>query len=91
MKPALLILSLLALSFNCHAEKGQSIMFGDQDPIYTEKTPDRGAANMAEHCKQLRRQMDDLKGKPQRRNAVAQRYRLECDQNEHGESRKHPM
>lgn len=89
MKPALLMLSLLALSFTCHAEKGQSIMFGDQDPIYTEKTPDREAAGMAEHCKQLRRQMDDLKGKPQRRNAVAQRYRLECDQDEQRELRKY--
>ena len=89
MKTALLMLSLLALSFTCHAEKGPSIMFGDRDPIYTEQAPDREAADMAEHCKQLRRQMDDLKGKPQRRNAVAQRYRLECDQNEHRELRKY--
>ena len=82
MKPVLLILSLLALSFTCHAEKGQSIMFGDQDPIYTEKTRDSSTTEQAEHCKQLRRQMDELKGKPQRRNAVSQRYRLECVQPE---------
>ena len=89
MKPVLLMLSLLVLSFTCHAEKGQSIMFGDPDPIYTEKTRDTSATEMAEHCKQLRRQMEELKGKPQRRNAVAQRYRLECDQNEQRELRKY--
>ena len=65
-------------------------MFGDPDPIYTEKTRDSSATDMAEHCKQLRRQMDELKGKPQRRNAVVQRYRLECDQNERSESRDYP-
>ena len=89
MKPLLLTLSLLVLSLPCLAEKGQSIMFGDQDPIYTGKTRDSSVTDMAEHCKQLRRQMDELKGKPQRRNAVAQRYRLECDQNEQREIRKY--
>jgi thymidylate synthase len=82
VKPALLILLVLALPFASHAEKGQSIMFGDQDPVYTEKTRDKSASDQAEHCKQLRRQMDELKGKPQRRNAVVQRYRLECVQSE---------
>lgn len=82
MKPALLVLPLLVLPFASHAETGQSIMFGDKDPVYTEKTRDQSAADMAEHCKQLRRQMDELKGKPQRRNAVVQRYRLECAQPE---------
>ena len=90
MKPALLMLSLLVLPVTCHAEKGQSIMFGDQDPIYTEKTRDTSATNQAEHCKQLRRQMEELKGKPQRRNAVVQRYRLECKQAEYNEPRDYP-
>jgi len=82
MKPVLLVLPLLALSVASHAEKGQSIMFGDQDPVYTEKTRDPGITDQAEHCKQLRRQTDELKGKPQRRNALVQRYRLECVQPE---------
>lgn len=82
MKPVLLMLPLLLLPGIGHAEKGQSIMFGDQDPVYTEKTRDTSATDLTEHCKQLRRQMDDLKGKPQRRNAVVQRYRLECVQPE---------
>ena len=90
MKTVLLMLSLLVLSFSCHAEKGPSIMFGDQEPIYTEKTRDIRATEQAEHCKQLRRQMDELKGKPQRRNAVVQRYRLECEQNEPGEPMGYP-
>ena len=90
MKPVLLLMPLFALSLSCHAEKGPSIMFGDQDPIYTEKTRDTRATEQAEHCKQLRRQMDELKGKPQRRNAVVQRYRLECEQNESGEPINYP-
>ena len=82
MKVVLMMLPLLALSSASQAEKGQSIMFGDQDPVYTEKTRAPPATEQAEHCRQLRRQMDELKGKPQRRNAVVQRYRLECVQPE---------
>ena len=69
---------LLGLPFTCHAEKGQSIMFGDTDPVYMESGKDTAADEHADLCKQLRRKMDELKGRPQQRNAVVQRYRLEC-------------
>ncbi len=78
MKQLLFLLSVCTLPFSAHAEKGQSIMFGDPDPIYQERTRDTTAEEHNEHCKQLRRQMDELKGKPQRRHAVAERYKLEC-------------
>jgi thiaminase len=78
MKQLLLLLSICALPYSAYAEKGQSIMFGDPDPLYQERTPDTTAEEHSEHCKQLRRQMDELKGKPQRRHAVAERYKLEC-------------
>ena len=78
MKRFLLILFIASIASASHAEKGQSIMFGDPDPIYQEKTRDTAAAEHDEHCKQLRRQIDELKGKPQRRHAASERFRLEC-------------
>lgn len=60
------------------AEKGQSIMFGDPDPVTTRQGTNTAEQEKTDLCKQLRHDMDELKGKPQRRNAVVQRYRLEC-------------
>lgn len=81
MKYLVFLLTALGLSFTVQAEKGQSIMFGDPDPIYTEKTLDTRADDNAEHCKKLKKQMDDLKGKPLRRNPVVKRYQIECVEN----------
>ena len=78
MKQLLFLLSITVLSTATLAEKGQSIMFGDPDPLYQEKKRDTAAEEHSEHCRQLRRQMDELKGKPQRRHAVVERYKLEC-------------
>ena len=78
MKQLLLLLSICTLPLGAYAEKGQSIMFGDPDPIYQEKNRDTAAEEHSKHCKQLRRQMEELKGKPQRRHAVVERYKLEC-------------
>ena len=78
MKYLLFLPVALGLSFTVQAEKGQSIMFGDPDPIYTETTPDTSTDDRAEHCKKLKQQMDDLKGRPLRRNPVVKRYQIEC-------------
>ena len=78
MKYPLFLLVALGLSCTAQAEKGRSIMFGDPDPIYTETAPDTRADDRAEHCKKLKQQMDDLKGKPLRRNPVVKRYQIEC-------------
>lgn len=80
MKHILLLLALCALPLSGLAEKGKSVMFGDPDPLYTETTKKDPAREKADHCNALRKQMDELKGKPQRRNAVVQRYQLECQQ-----------
>ena len=81
MKYLLCLPVALCLSFTVQAEKGQSIMFGDPDPIYTETTPDTRADDRAEHCKKLKQQMDELKGRPLRRNPVVKRYQIECVEN----------
>ena len=80
MKQALLLLTLCTLSLSSQAEKGQSIMFGDQDPVYTEPVKTDPAREKADYCNDLRKQMDELKGRPQKRNMVIQRYDLECQQ-----------
>ena len=80
MKQVTLLLALCSLPLACFAEKGQSIMFGDPDPLYTETVKKDPAGEKADFCSELRKQMDQLKGKPQQRNAVIQRYQLECQQ-----------
>ena len=82
MRHRLLLLPLLAASFSCYAEKGQSIMFGDPDPIYSDPSM-KFSEDKAEFCQKLRQEMKQLEGKPQRRNAVAQRYQLECRDNQY--------
>jgi hypothetical protein len=81
MKYRLFLPVALALSFTVQAEKGQSIMFGDPDPIYTETTPNTAADDRAEHCKKLKQRMDELKGRPLRRNPIVKRYQIECVEN----------
>ena len=78
MKYFLLLPVALGLSFAVQAEKGQSIMFGDPDPVYVEKSTDTATVKHAEHCKKLRQQMKDLEGKPLRRNPVVKRHQAEC-------------
>jgi len=73
-----LLCFLILLPTGVLAEKGQSIMFGDPDPVMTQPGTNTTEQEKIDLCKQLRRDMDSLKGKPQRRNAVVQRYRLEC-------------
>ena len=80
MRQVILLLALCALPFSSLAEKGQSIMFGDPDPLYGEPVKKDPAKEKADYCNELRKQMDELKGRPQQRNMVIQRYELECQQ-----------
>lgn len=53
-------------------------MFGETDLIYQERARDTTTDEQAEHCKQLRAQMDELKHRPLSRKAVVERYRIGC-------------
>jgi hypothetical protein len=79
MRYLTLLCTLIVLPTGVLAEKGQSIMFGDPDPVTTQPGTNKAEQGKTELCKQLRRDMDALKGKPLQRNAVIQRYRLECE------------
>lgn len=73
-----LILILTTLPFVCNAGNLETIVPDDSDPFYAGKPRDTTADDQAAHCKQLRQRMDELKGRPQSRNAVIRRYKLEC-------------
>jgi hypothetical protein len=79
MRHLALLCTLIVLPAGVLAEKGQSIMFGDPDPVTTQPGTNKAEQGKTDLCKQLRRDMDALKGKPLQRNAVIQRYRLECE------------
>lgn len=86
VKRTLLLVMLAAIPLSAQAEKGKSIMFGDQDPVYQERMVDTSADEQAAHCKALKQRINSLSLRPLSRNAAIQRYRLECEQN-YGESR----
>ena len=70
-----LIVALLCLPVVGQAEKGQSIMFGDQDPLYVERTRDTTADEQADHCTQLRKRMKELLGKRHRHLVEKAKYK----------------
>ena len=81
VKRVILLLTLATLALAVHAEKGKSIMFGDQDPLYQERMTDTSADQKATECKALKQRIDSLSLRPLSRNAAIQRYQLECTQN----------
>jgi hypothetical protein len=58
------------------AERGDSIMFESKQHTFT--TPPPKEKSQAEKCQQLLKEIEALKGKPQRRHAVIERHKLMC-------------
>jgi hypothetical protein len=77
----ILLFMLTTLALPGQAEKGKSIMFGDQDPVYQERVVDTSADEQAAHCKALKQRINSLSLRPLSRNAAIQRYQVECEQN----------
>ena len=74
-------LFLLGLSVAVSAEqKGQSVLFQEQksgdDHLTT--LPESQPQSLGDKCMEMSRQIDALKGKPQRRNALMEQFRAEC-------------
>ena len=63
-------------------QPGQSVLYQRQSPDYGHLTtlPDeaKGAGAGGDHCADLLRRVDELKGKPQRRSTAMARYEAEC-------------
>lgn len=60
-----------------HAEKGQSIMFGEPEG-YKTKSPIESVNESDDTCAELARKIEQLKGKPQQKFAMKQRFDAEC-------------
>ena len=82
MKSIFSLLVLLVLARTCLAENTELIPLEPphEKPAASQPGNDSFARENADLCTNLRREMNSLKGKPLRRNAVAQRYDLECTQ-----------
>ena len=82
MKLCLSLLALLSIAFASQAEDAGMVpqVPAETSPVVTKSGSDAFARENADLCQNLRKEMDSLKGKPMRRNAVAQRYDMECRQ-----------
>ena len=79
MKYFILMFVLLCLPVVSQAENSESITLDNQDPFYDQRSGNAAAQEQADHCRQLRQRMNELKGRPLSRNAVIRRYRVECE------------
>lgn len=82
MKTRLSLLALLAISFTSQAEDTSMVpqLPNDPDPAVIKSNGNAFARENADLCQNLRKEMDNLKGRPLQRNASAQRYDIECRQ-----------
>ena len=57
-----------------------SIMFDHQEPQQSDlvTAPENNKDDLSTRCAEMSRLIDELKGKPQRRNIAIKRYELEC-------------
>ncbi len=77
MKKALYPLCLALLVHPALAEKAPSVMFEPPQQTATD-TPALEAPSEGERCEELLRKIEQLKGKPQRKHSMMERYQLEC-------------
>lgn len=84
-KQILIAAALTCLSAHVNAQdsgQGQSIMFDTQpqrDNYLTTLPESQTKKTRGERCTDMAQEMERLKGRPQRRSAVADRYRKECE------------
>jgi len=79
MKSLFFIITLVISSLVSADERRQSVMFSDPagDKSYLTNAPDTDKSK-GEYCMEMSRKIESLKGKPQRRHAMLERYRAEC-------------
>lgn len=81
MKKPFIILALMLPMSVLAEEKSQSIMFETQADGRNELTsiPKTEGISKGEKCQQMSREIDQLKGKPQRRHVLMEQYKAECE------------
>ena len=84
-KQLLIVVSLLGLMAGVGAQEagqGQSIMFEnpEQNRDYLTRLPEsQKKQTRGDRCIEMSHEIERLKGKPQRRSAMMDRYRKECE------------
>lgn len=76
MKTLLLLAAGLVISTAAWAEQKPSVMFGDTPQSISETVPETSSRDAK--CMQMRQEIENLKGKPQRRSALDARFKAEC-------------
>lgn len=78
------LIGILASASAENAGQGQSIMFQDRetDRAHLTTMPDgQKKKTRGDRCVEMSREIEALKGRPQRRSTMMERYRAECDLN----------
>ena len=84
-KQLLIAISLTCLSAAVNAQdsgQGQSIMFENQEQNRADLTTlpeSQKKKTRGDRCMEMSHEIERLKGKPQRRSAMMDRYRTECE------------
>jgi hypothetical protein len=73
-RPWILAVAALAFVPAASAQRGESIMFEEQPPPFLASPP----SDAEDECARMARELEELKGKPQRRYGLWQRYAAEC-------------
>ena len=73
-----LVIPLILFSCISLAQQPGSVMNTENKPIYSSSPSINKGAAQSQHCTELYKNMESLKGKPQRHYAAAQRYKMEC-------------
>jgi hypothetical protein len=81
-KKTVFLLCLCSASQLATAEKAPSMMFDPPEHAIT-ATPPLEQQSTGDRCEELLHKIEALRGKPQRRHAVLERYRKECSQHNH--------
>lgn len=76
MKTLLILAGSLAISAAVCAEQKPSVMFGDTPQSIAEQVPETSARDAK--CMQMQKEIRNLKGKPLRRSALDERFKVEC-------------
>jgi hypothetical protein len=77
---SLLLVLLLTVGSQAFAEKqAHSIMFGDSEQPSDLTAKPETTTTQTDRCADLAREIEALKGKPQRRFTASQRYQAECE------------
>jgi hypothetical protein len=82
MKVALYPLCLCLLAQPALAEKAPSIMFDPPQRSISGSTSLEPPPSDGDRCEALLQKIEQLKGKPQRKHSMIERYQLECGQPE---------